>query len=136
VSELTKVGFTANTTVKPFAAVAADANAGVHNLGSFGYYGADPYLLNIWANSNAIKSSYNYAHYSNPTVDTMIAKANATSGEATRNSMYETIGTTLMNDAIFLPMWDVTGSFTTAPNVEGLKSTLNGYIMFHKARLG
>lgn len=136
VAELAKVGFTAQTSVQPRATAVVAYNQGVQNLASWGYFGTDPYLLNIWANSNAIKSSYNYAHYSNPTVDSMIAKANATADEATRDSMYETIGTTLMNDAIFLPMWDVTGSFTTATNVQGLKSTLNGYIMFHKARLG
>jgi peptide/nickel transport system substrate-binding protein len=136
VSELAKVGFAAQTSVKPRATAILAYNQGAQNLASWGYFGTDPYLLNIWVNSNAIKSGYNYAHYSNPTIDAMIAKANATADEAARDSVYETIGTTLMSDAIFLPMWDVTGSFTTAPNVEGLKSTLNGYIMFHKARLG
>jgi peptide/nickel transport system substrate-binding protein len=134
-SELTKVGFASQTTVKPRATAIVAYNQGLQNLASWGYFGTDPYLLNIWVNSNAIKSGYNYAHYSNSTVDAMIAKANATPDDAARNSLYETVGTTLMNDAIFLPMWDVTGSFTTANNVQGLKTTLNGYIMFHKARL-
>jgi peptide/nickel transport system substrate-binding protein len=136
VSELTKVGFTANTTVKPFAAVAADANAGVHNLGSFGYYGADPYLLNIWVNSDAIKSGFNWSHYSNPKIDAMIAKANVTADETARNALYEQISTILMQDAMYLPLWDVTGAFTNAHNVQGLHPTLNGYILFHNARLG
>jgi peptide/nickel transport system substrate-binding protein len=135
VSELAKVGFTSQTTVKPRATAIVAYNQGVQNLASWGYFGTDPYLLNIWANSNAIPSGYNYAHYSNPTVDAMIAKANTTPDETARNSLYETVGTTLMNDAIFLPLWDVTGSFTTAPSVQGLKSTLNGYILFHTARL-
>jgi peptide/nickel transport system substrate-binding protein len=135
-SELTKVGFNSRTTVQPRAAAIAAYNQGVQNLASWGYYGADPYLLNIWANSNAIKSGYNYAHYSNPTVDALIAQANVTPDETQRNAVYETIGTTLMNDAIFLPMWDISGSYTTARNVQGLKPTLNGYFLFHTARLG
>ena len=46
----------------------------MHNLGAFGYYGTDPYLLNIWVNSNAIKSGFNWSHYDNPKVDSMIAQ--------------------------------------------------------------
>lgn len=136
VSELAKVGFTAQTTVKPFATAATESNQGVQNLSAFGYYGADPYLLNIWVNSNAIKSGFNWSHYSNPAVDAMIAKANVTPDETTRDALYGNISTTLMNDAIYLPLWDVNGEFTTATNVRGLKPTLNGYILFHSARLG
>ncbi len=47
-SELNKIGFTASTSVQPFATAQASYNSGVHNLGAFGYYGTDPYLLNIW----------------------------------------------------------------------------------------
>jgi peptide/nickel transport system substrate-binding protein len=135
VSELAKVGFAAQTTVKPFATVATESNQGVQNLGAFGYYGADPYLLNIWVNSDAIKSGFNWSHYSNPSIDSMIARANVTADESARDSLYENISTTLMNDAIYLPLWDVNGEFTTAHNLRGLKPTLNGYILFHSARL-
>jgi peptide/nickel transport system substrate-binding protein len=136
VSQLAKVGFTSTTTVQPFATAQSAFNQGVHNVGSFGYYGADPYLLNIWANSNAIKSGFNWSHYANPQVDSMIAKANATADEATRNGIYQQVGTTLMQDAIYLPLWDVNGAFTLSPQVQGLKTTLNGYILFHTAKMG
>lgn len=136
VSELKKVGFTAQTTVKPFATVATESNQGVQNLGAFGYYGADPYLLNIWVNSDAIKTGFNWSHYSNPQIDAMIAKANVTADEQARDALYENISTTLMDDAIYLPLWDVNGAFTLAPNLRGLKPTLNGYILFHTAQLG
>jgi peptide/nickel transport system substrate-binding protein len=136
VSQLAKVGFTSTTTVQPFATAQGAFNQGVHNVGSFGYYGADPYLLNIWANSNAIKSGFNWSHYANPQVDSMIAKANATADEATRNGIYQQVGTTLMQGAIYLPLWDVNGAFTLSPQVQGLKTTLNGYILFHTAQMG
>ena len=76
VSELNKVGFSASTIVQPFATAQASFNAGVHNLGAFGYYGTDPYLLNIWVNSDAIKSGFNWSHYDNPKIDALIAQAN------------------------------------------------------------
>jgi peptide/nickel transport system substrate-binding protein len=135
VSELAKVGFAATTTVQPFATAQAAFNQGVHNLGSFGYYGADPYLLNIWANSDAIASGYNWSHYANPKVDAMIAKANTTADESARNAIYDQVCTTLMQDAVYLPLWDVNGAFTMSPKVQGVTTTLNGYLLFHGAEL-
>jgi peptide/nickel transport system substrate-binding protein len=136
VSELQKVGFSANTGVQPFATAQASFNSGAHNLGSFGYYGADPYLLNIWVNSNAIQSGFNWSHYANPAVDKLIAKANATAADATRNGLYEQVGSKLMQDSMYLPLWDVAGAFTLSPKVQNLHQTLNGYLAFHSATLG
>ena len=136
VSELQKVGFSSNTSVQPFATAQASFNSGVHNLGSFGYYGADPYLLNIWVNSNAIQSGFNWSHYANPAVDKLIAKANSTAADATRNGLYEQVGQKLMQDSMYLPLWDVAGAFTLSPKVRNLHQTLNGYLAFHSATLG
>ena len=135
VSELNKVGFTASTTVQPFATAQASYNSGVHNLGAFGYYGTDPYLLNIWANSDAIKSGFNWSHYDNPSLDAMIAKANRTADATARDGLYEQVCTTLMKDAVYLPLWNVNDPFTMAPGVAGLHTTLNGYLTFHSAGL-
>lgn len=135
VSELNKVGFTASTTVQPFATAQASFNSGAHNLGAFGYYGTDPYLLNIWVNSDAIKAGFNWSHYDNPKMDALIAQANKTAADAARNALYEQISTTLMKDAIYLPLWNVNDPFTMAPGVSGLHTTLNGYVTFHAAAL-
>jgi peptide/nickel transport system substrate-binding protein len=135
VSELNKVGFAASTTVQPFATAQASFNAGLHNLGAFGYYGTDPYLLNIWVNSDAIASGFNWSHYDNPKIDAMIAQANKTAGTAARDSLYEQICVDLMQDAIYLPLWNVNDPFTMTSGVSGLHTTLNGYITFHSASL-
>lgn len=135
VSELAKVGFTATTTVQPFATAQGSFNAGEHNLGAFGYYGADPYLLNIWVNSNAIKAGFNWSHYANPEIDKLIAKANSTAADGARGALYEQVSTRLMQDAAYLPLWDVNGAFTMAKKVQGIKTTLNGYILFNGAKL-
>jgi peptide/nickel transport system substrate-binding protein len=135
VAELTKLGFTASTQVQPFATAQESCNAGKHNLGAFGYYGADPYLLNIWVNSDAIASGFNWSHYANPAMDQAISDANATADDAARNKKYEAISTQLMKDAIYVPLWDTNGAFTLASDVSGLHETLNGYITFHSASL-
>lgn len=135
VSELNKVGFTATTTVQPFTAAQTSYNSGLHNLGSFGYYGADPYLLNIWVNSDAIKSGFNWSHYTDKAVDAKIAKANATADDQTRDGLYQQVSETLMKDAVYLPLWDVNGLFTMPTTVKGLHPTFNGYIAFHSATM-
>jgi peptide/nickel transport system substrate-binding protein len=135
VSELNKVGFAASTTVQPFATAQASFNAGLHNLGAFGYYGTDPYLLNIWVNSDAIKSGFNWSHYDNPKIDAMIAQANETAGTAARDSLYEQVCVDLMQDAIYLPLWNVNDPFTMTSGISGLHTTLNGYVTFHSAAL-
>jgi peptide/nickel transport system substrate-binding protein len=132
-SELSKIGFTSSTTVQPFTTAQGSFNAGLHNLGAFGYYGTDPYLLNIWVNSDAIKAGFNWSHYANPKVDAMIAQANATADTSARNALYEQVCVTLMKDAMYLPLWDVNEPFTMSPSVAGLHTTLNGYITFHSA---
>ncbi|MET0694210.1 MAG: ABC transporter substrate-binding protein [Propionibacteriaceae bacterium] len=135
VSQLNKVGFTATTSVQPFTTAQVSFNSGKHNLASFGYYGADPYLLNIWVNSNAIKSGFNWSHYANKAVDQAIAKANATADDTSRDTQYAAVGQTLMKDAIYLPLWDTNGAFTMASTVKGLHPTFNGYLTFHSATM-
>ncbi len=134
-SELTKVGFDVSINSGPFASVSSSFNKGVHNLASFGYFGTDPYLLNIWVNSNAIKSGFNWSHYSNPAVDRAIAKANATADDSSRNSQYEAISMTLMKDSVYLPLWNVNFPYTGVKGLTGLQPTLNAYELFNSAML-
>jgi peptide/nickel transport system substrate-binding protein len=107
----------------------------VHNLGAFGYFGTDPYLLNIWVNSEAIKSGFNWSHYDSPAIDSMIAQANKTASTVARDAIYEQVSVDLMQDAIYLPLWNVNDPFTMTSGVSGLHTTLNGYITFHSAAL-
>ena len=86
-------------------------------------------------NSDAIKSGFNWSHYDNPSLDAMIAKANRTADATARDALYEQVCTTLMKDAVYLPLWNVNDPFTMTPGVTGLHTTLNGYITFHSAGL-
>ncbi len=134
-AELEKVGFSVTTNSGPFTSVATSFNKGAQNLAAFGYFGTDPYLLNIWVNSDAIKSGFNWSHYANPKVDAAIAKANATAADASRNAQYEAVCLTLMQDAMYLPLWDVNFPFTAVKGLTGLKPTLNAYELFNAAQL-
>lgn len=135
VSQLKAVGIAAKTTSQPFVTAAASYNQGVQNLSAIFYYDVDPYLLNNLVTSSQIKSGFNWAHYSNPTVDSSIIRANGTVDEAARTAQYQQITHTLMEAAIFLPLWNVSGVFSAASNLKGLHFGVTGYPFFHTAQL-
>jgi peptide/nickel transport system substrate-binding protein len=135
VSQLKAVGISAKTTSQPFLTAAASYNKGVQNLSAIFYYDIDPYLLNNLVTSDQIKTGFNWAHYSNPAVDAAIAKANTVVDDATRIADYEKVTHTLMQDAIFLPLWNVSGIYSTVKNLKGVQFGVTGYSFFHAAAL-
>jgi peptide/nickel transport system substrate-binding protein len=135
VGQLKAVGISAKTTSQPFLTAAASYNQGVQNLSAIFYYNNDPYLLKNLVGSDQIKSGFNWAHYNNPSVDAAIAKANTTVDDASRTTQYEQITNTLMQDAIFLPLWNVSGIFSAVSNLNGLHFGVLGYALFHTAAL-
>lgn len=135
VSQLKAVGIGAKTTSQPFVTAAASYNQGVQNLSAIFYYDVDPFLLNNLVTTGQIKSGFNWAHYSNPSVDSGIIRANSTVDEGTRTAMWQQITHTLMEAAIFLPLWNVSGVFSATSNLKGLHFGVTGYPFFHTAQL-
>jgi peptide/nickel transport system substrate-binding protein len=135
VSQLKAVGIAAKTTSQPFVTAAASYNQGVQNLSAIFYYDVDPYLLNNLVNSANIKAGFNWAHYTDPTVDSGIIKANGTVDEAARTALWQGITHTLMEAAIFLPLWNVSGVFSATSNLKGMHFGVTGYPFFHSAAL-
>jgi peptide/nickel transport system substrate-binding protein len=135
VGQLKAVGISAKTTSEPFLTAAASYNKGVQNLSAIFYYDIDPYLLNTLVTTNQIKTGFNWAHYSNPAVDAAIAKANTVANDATRTADYQKITHILMQDAIFLPLWNVSGIYSAVSNLKGLHFGVTGYSLFHTAIL-
>jgi peptide/nickel transport system substrate-binding protein len=133
---LKQVGFTSKTTSQPFTTAAASYNQGVQNLSAIFYYDVDPYLMNGLVNSKQITSGFNWAHYNNPDIDSAIAQANATVDDTQRASAYEAITTTLMQDAIFLPLWNVSGIYSGVKNLKDVKFGATGYSYYHVASFG
>lgn len=135
VSQLKAVGIAATTSSEPFLTAAQSYNQGVQHLSAIFYYDVDPYLLKNLVTSNEIATGFNWAHYANPSVDAAIAKANTTVDDATRTAQYQQITQTLMQAAIFLPLWDVSGIFSAVSNLHGLHFGVTGYALFHAAEL-
>ena len=76
-AQLKKAGVDVKISAESFPTVAATMNAGKHNLGNFFYFDLDGRdALYATLDSSQVKSGYNWAHYSNPKMDALLAKAN------------------------------------------------------------
>lgn len=135
VNALKQVGFTSSTTSQPFTTAMASYNQGVQNLSAIFYYDVDPFMLNNLVTTGQIKAGFNWAHYSNPAIDAAVKEGNAIVDPAARAAAFEKVTTTLMEDAIFLPLWNVSGSYSAASNLKGLHFGPTGYTFFHTAEL-
>jgi len=135
VNALKEVGFASTTKSQPFTTAAASYNQGVQNLSAIFYYDVDPYLLNNLVTTQNIKAGFNWAHYSNPAIDKAIPKANTVVDTDQRTAAYEKITTTLMEDAIFLPLWNVSGVYSSTAGLENVHFGPTGYSYYHSATL-
>ena len=133
VDALKQVGFASSTTAQPFTTAAASYNQGVQNLSAIFYYDVDPYLISNLVETKQIATGFNWAHYSNPAIDSAVPAANTVVNDAQRTAAYEQITTTLMKDAIFLPLWNVSGTYSTVKNLTGIKFGATGYSYYHAA---
>ncbi len=133
VNALKQVGFTSKTTSQPFTTAAASYNQGVQNLSAIFYYDVDPYLMNNLVYSNQIATGFNWAHYKNPAIDTAISQANTITDPAKRTALFEKVTTTLMQDAIFLPLWNVSGTYSGSKSLHNVHFGATGYSYYHTA---
>lgn len=132
-NSLKQVGFSSATTAQPFTTAAASYNQGVQNLSAIFYYDVDPYLISTLVDSKQIATGFNWAHFSNPAIDSGIAASNTVVDDAKRTAAYKKITNTLMQDAIFLPLWNVSGIYSTVKNLTGVKFGATGYSYYHAA---
>jgi peptide/nickel transport system substrate-binding protein len=134
-NELNKVGFSTKISSQPFLTAAASYNQGVQNLSAIFYYDIDPYFLLGLTGCDAVKAGFNWSHYCSPSNDTSLEKANTVVDQTQRTHDFENITTKLMEQAIFLPLWNVSGVFSAVDKLSGLHFGPTGYALLHTARM-
>jgi peptide/nickel transport system substrate-binding protein len=134
-NQLKEVGFSSTISAQPFLTAAASYNQGVQNLSAIFYYDVDPYFLLSLTGCDAVKSGFNWAHFCEPSNDKAIMKANTVVDQANRNQDLEDITSNLNDQAIFLPLWNVSGVYSNVKNLSNVKYGPTGYAMFHVAEL-
>lgn len=133
-AQLRDVGIDTRITDQAFPAVATTYNQGEQNLADWFYYEVDPYLLNTVFGSAQIASGFNWAHYSNPSVDTTIAEANGDPDTTSRVAKYQQIVQTLVESATIIPIYDLQSTLVTDPKLTGITFSATAQPLFHSVK--
>jgi peptide/nickel transport system substrate-binding protein len=132
-AQVKKAGFDAKISSESFPTIAATMNAGKQNLGDFFYFDLDARdALYATLDSSQIKSGYNWAHYSNPKLDALLAKANSDSSG--REQAIKDAQKIAMDDAVFIPLYDLRQLWVTNKDVNGIKFNQSGYPLFYTTK--
>lgn len=122
-AQLQKVGIASQITQQASPEVFANIEAGIMNVSSIYDYAADPYILNTLFSCAQVGDGPNYAHFCSPHIDAQIATANTTVDTTARAAAYAQVENELMQQAMFVPIYELAAVFVTAKSVAGVVYT-------------
>ena len=131
-SQWSKIGITTTLSDQAFPGVITSLNNGAGNVSNYFYYdisAAD--ALNASFGSAQIKSGYNWSHYANPKVDSLVSQYNSTVKPAAQNHLMAQANEILMKNAVYIPIYNLRYGYTTAKGVSGLTFNPAGYPYFY-----
>lgn len=120
-TQLQAVGIHSSISQQASPGVFTSIEKGVMNISSIFDYAADPYVLLELFGCAEVGVGPNYGHYCNPSVDSQISLANATPDDATRRRIYESVQATVMNDAVFIPIYNLANVYVYPAKLRGLQ---------------
>jgi peptide/nickel transport system substrate-binding protein len=122
-AQLQKVGIASQITQQASPEVFANIEKGIMNVSSIYDYAADPYILDTLFSCAQVGDGPNYAHFCSPHIDAQIASANRTVDSSARAAAYEQVENELMQQAMFVPIYELAAVFVTAKAVSGIVYT-------------
>lgn len=134
-SQFKDVGIAVDISDQSFPAVGDAYNRGDQHLADFFYYDVDPYFTRALFGCDQIAHGFNWEHYCNPDLTTMIDKANGTADNNARTELYKQVGQTIMQAAVIIPIYNSSGLFVGSSALKGLAFTVNAFVLFHNASM-
>jgi peptide/nickel transport system substrate-binding protein len=134
VEALRSVGIATTVESRPFTTAMAEYNEGTYNMSAFFFYSPDPDMLRSTLTTAQIPAGFNWSHYSTPEMDAAVAAANTFADEEERAAAYQGITTTVMEEALYLPLWNVSGIYSARTDLTAISFNATGYALFHAAR--
>lgn len=135
-AQLKQVGIDAQITDQAFPSVSTTYNQGAHNLADWFYYDVDPFLLSSVFSSNQIAAGFNWAHFSDPSVDAKIVEANGTADADARLAIYQDVARTIVDSATVIPIYNLQSVLVTTPNLKNIKFNVTGQPLFAAVTTG
>ena len=134
-SQFRDVGIAVDISDQSFPAVGDAYNRGDQHLADFFYYDVDPYFVRAIFGADQIAHGFNWEHYANPDLDTLVTRANGTSDSTTRAGLYQQANRTIMQAAVIIPIYNSDGLFVGTSSLKGVKFTVNAFPLFHGASM-
>ena len=134
-AQLQEVGIQSEISAQSFPTVGETYNKGDHHLADFFYYADDPYLMRALYACDQIESGFNWMHYCNPELDSLVQQGNATADPEQRRAIYAQAAKIVMEAAVVIPIYEQTAFFAGKQGIEGLFFSISGAPFFHDVSL-
>jgi len=135
-SQLREVGINLELTSEAQPTSFNTYNRGDQNLANIFWWGADPESLYSLYHSSQIESGFNWSHYTNPEVDSLLEQGYAESDEEARMELYRQAQVLIMEDAALIPVWGKMQLMASRAEVTGWEYTLNIYPLHYNTSFG
>jgi len=134
-SQFSDVGIKLELTSEAEPTVFNTYNGGKQNLANIFWWGADPESLFSLYHSSQIKSGFNWSHYTNAEVDSLLEQGYIESDQEKRMDLYKQAQMLIMDDAALLPVWGKMQSMAGQKSVTGWLYTMNVYPLHYTTTL-
>lgn len=129
---LKEVGIDANVQQMGTAAWTDNNVKGNFNLTPLTYVAVDPDALSFWFNPG---SFYNWSHYTNDQLTSLLAQGRVTTDETQRASIYKQAQQIIMDQAVLYPIYENQDLLTYSKKLTGVAYSGGGFESFYGATL-
>lgn len=118
-----------------FGTLLEKAKAGEQQAHLMGYTYTNPDILYLWFHSSNIGEGLNLSHVDDPKLDAMLEKSRTAVEEDTQDETYRDIQKYVVDESLWVPLWNNEEYVATAQQLEGADISTEGYLHLLDARL-
>jgi peptide/nickel transport system substrate-binding protein len=130
--KLKEIGIEASVQQMGSAAWTDNNVKGNFNITPLTYVGVDPDALSFWFNPG---SFYNWSHYTNDELTTLLAQGRVTNDPAERTKIYQQAQKIIMDQAVLFPIYENQDLLTYSKKLTGMSYSGGGFESFYGATL-
>jgi peptide/nickel transport system substrate-binding protein len=134
-AQLKKFGVDMQIQSIEFTSLLTSLKAGDYQASYIGYAYASPDIVYIWFHSKNIGQGLNLSHFNNPDLDALIDDSRSTIDDAKRAQDYQDIQKLIVDNAIWVPLWEASTTYGLQKRIQGHKIHPDGHLHLFEASL-
>jgi len=112
-----------------FGTLLSKLKAGEHPAEFMGYTYTSPDIVQIWFHSSNIGTGLTLSHYKDPQLDGLIEASRRETDQGKRLAIYRDIQKYVVDQALWVPLWNNMTYTAVQPNVQGAKIHPDGFMV-------